>query len=368
MALGHKPRLAIAALAVSHGLVLLAGFFAPYDPAFQDRQLPFAPPTHIHFLDSRGNFHFRPFVYRWKTDPEGDGTYREDRTLAYPVRFFFSGPQYTLLGPLVSRRHLFGVEEPGKLFLIGSDAYGRDQFSRFLYGGRISLFAGLLATAVSLSLGILLGGLAGFYGRWLDELIMRSAEIFLALPWLYLLFAVRAFLPLQIAPTEIFVLLITIIGVIGWARPARLIRGVVLSAKERDYVLAAKGFGASDIYLLRRHVLPQAFSVALTQAAVLVPRYVMAEVVLSFFGLGVSEPAPSWGNILANLKHYDVLESYWWMFLPAVALVPIFLAYYDIFSYYGYCFAGARRSESSRELPKLSTALGVESRTGKSHR
>jgi peptide/nickel transport system permease protein len=324
MAIPNKPRLALAALAVSHGLVLLAGFFAPYDSASPGRELPFAPPTGIHFIDSQGKLHLRPFVYLWKADAGSDGGYREDRSVAYPVRFFVPGP------------HLFGTDRPAKIFLIGSDAYGRDQFSRFLYGGRISLFAGLLATAVSLSLAMVLGGLAGFYGGWLDELIMRTAEIFLALPWLYLLFAVRAFLPLQIAPNGIFLLLITVMGVIGWARPARLIRGVVLSAKERDYVLAAKGFGASDIYLLRRHVLPQASSVALAQAAVFIPKYVLAEVVLSLFGLGVSEPAPSWGNLLANLRQYNVLESYWWMFLPLFALIPIFLAYHSIFSYYGY--------------------------------
>ncbi len=340
MAIRNKPRLAIAALAISHGMVLLAGFFAPYDPASQDRELPFAPPTRIHFLDGQKKLHLRPFVYQSRANAERDGVYHEDLSVAYPLRFFVSGTQYTVLGGLVSQRHLFGTDQPAKILLIGSDAYGRDQLSRFLYGGRISLLAGLLATAVSLSLGLMLGGMAGFYGRWLDELIMRAAEIFLALPWLYLLFAVRAFLPLQITPTGIFLLLITIMGVVGWARPARLIRGVVLSARERDYVLAARGFGASDIYLLRRHVLPQAFSVALTQAAILIPTYVLAEVVLSFFGLGVSEPTASWGNLLANLRQYNVLESYWWMFIPAVILIPVFLAYYSLFSYYGYYLAG----------------------------
>jgi len=317
MATRKKSRLAIAVLVVSHGLVLLAGFFAPYDPGSQNRDLPFAPPTRIHFIDAQKKLHLRPFVYLRRANAE-------DRSTAYPVRFF------------VSRWHLFGADEPAKLFLIGSDAYGRDQFSRFLYGGRISLLAGLLATAISLTLGMMLGGAAGFYGRWLDELIMRTAEIFLALPWLYLLFAVRAFLPLHITPNGVFLLLITVIGAVGWARPARLIRGVVLSAKERDYVLAARGFGASDLYLLRRHVLPQAFGVVLAQATVLIPTYILAEVVLSFFGLGVSEPAPSWGNLLANLRQYNVLESYWWMFLPALALIPIFLAYYSVLSYHGY--------------------------------
>jgi peptide/nickel transport system permease protein len=322
----NKPRLAIAVLTVSHGLVLLAGLFAPYDPGSQNRELSFAPPTQIHFIDAEKKLHLRPFVYRLRADAENDG-YREDRSQAYPLRFF-------------SRRHLFGTDPPSKIFLMGSDAYGRDQFSRFLCGGRISLFAGLLATVISLSVGMMLGGAAGLYGGWVDDLVMRTAEIFLALPWLYLLFAVRAFLPLHIAPNGIFLLLISVIGVVGWARPGRLIRGIVLSARERNYVLAARGFGASDIYLLRRHVLPQAVSVALAQAAILIPTYVLAEVVLSFFGLGVSEPAPSWGNLLANLREYNVLESYWWMLLPALALIPVFLAYYCLFSYYGYYSAG----------------------------
>jgi peptide/nickel transport system permease protein len=157
---------------------------------------------------------------------------------------------------------------------------------------------------------------------------MRTGELFVALPWLYLLFAVRAVLPLHIAGWQVFLLLVAVMGLIGWARPARLIRGVVLSAKERNFVLAARGFGASDFYLLSRHILPQASGVILTQLALLVPQYVLAEVTLSFLGLGVSEPTPSWGSLLSSLQQYYVLSSYWWMFLPAVLLVPVFLLYY----------------------------------------
>jgi peptide/nickel transport system permease protein len=176
-------------------------------------------------------------------------------------------------------------------------------------------------------MGCLLGVLAGFYGTWLDAVIMRLAELFLALPWLYLLFALRAFLPLHISPVEAFLLLIGVIGFVGWARPARMIRGIVLSAKERGYVLAARGFGASDSYVLCRHILPQTLSVVLTQAALLIPQYILAEVTLSFLGLGVGEPLPSWGNMLANLQQYHVLVSYWWMFFPGLILIPIFLSY-----------------------------------------
>jgi len=175
-----------------------------------------------------------------------------------------------------------------------------------------------------------LGGLAGFYGAWVDETIMRIAELFLALPWLYLLFAVRMALPLQIEPAQAFLLVLAVIGLIGWARPARLIRGVVLSAKLRDYVVAARSLGASDLYLLRRHVWPQVLGIVLTQGALLAPQFILAEVTLSFFGLGVGEPVPSWGNMLASLQRYQVLSSYWWMFVPGLALIPVFLLYYEL--------------------------------------
>jgi peptide/nickel transport system permease protein len=222
------------------------------------------------------------------------------------------------------------VEAPAEIFLAGTDNYGRDQFSRILYGGQISVAAGLLATGASLLLGLLIGCVAGFYGKWVDESAMRLAELFLVLPWLYLLLAVRAFLPLHISPAQTFFLLVVVIGTIGWARPARLIRGIVLGAKNRKYVTASRGFGASDYYILRRHVLPHTYGILLTQAALLVPQYVIAEVTLSFFGLGLSEPMPSWGNLLANLQQYNVLVSYWWMFLPAVALVLVSFGYLSV--------------------------------------
>src|SRR5260370_4911535 len=138
---------------------------------------------------------------------------------------------------------------------------------------------------------------------------MRVAELFVALPWLYLLFALRAFLPLAVSPVQAFFLIITVIGAVCWARPARLIRGVVLSAKERDFVRAARGFAATDWYLLRRHILPETSSVVLTQAAILVPQFVLAAMTLSFLGLGVPQAGPTWGSLLASLQQYSVLVS-----------------------------------------------------------
>ncbi len=334
MSLCKRAPLTIAVLLIFHGIVLLAGFFAPYSPEMQKRLLAFAPPTRIHFVDAQRKFHIRPFVYALMPRPGTFNQYEEDTKTAYPVDFFVAGAGYRILGVISSRRHLFGTDRQAPMFLMGTDGYGRDQFSRLLYGGRISLFTGLLAAAIAVSLGLGLGGIAGYYGGWVDDALMRMAEIFLAMPWLYLLLAVRAALPLHIEPQQAFVLLIVVLGMVGWARPARLIRGVVLSAKQREYVLAAKGFGASDLYILRTHVLPQAFGVALNQAALYIPQYILAEVTLSFFGLGVSEPVPSWGNMLAGLQRYFVLESCWWMFAPAAALVIVLLAYYRMFSCY----------------------------------
>ncbi len=326
---GRRRRLilALVPLAVLHGVVALAGFFAPYHYATQSRMLPYAPPTPIHFTDPTGDWHLRPFVYEMVPEDSGFG-YREDPSRAYPIRFLVRGEPYRVLGLFTSELHLFGVEEPGRVFLCGSDGFGRDQLSRLLYGGRISLLSGLLATVLSLGLGMLLGTLAGFYGRWTDAVLMRGAELFMALPWLYLLLGARAFLPLSISPTQAFLLLVTLIGAIGWARPARLIRGVVLSARERDYVQAARGFGAGDCYLIWRHLLPQTLSVVLTQAALLIPQYILAEVTLSFLGLGIAEPVPSWGTMLGELQKYHVLSSYWWMFFPGVVLVVFFMAYH----------------------------------------
>ncbi len=313
-------------LAVLHGIVVCAGFFAPYDPGEQDRKSPYLPPMHLHLLDSKGHLHARPFVYSLKLREGSFDQYEEDTTEPHPLKFFLRGGYYRLLGFLPGRRHFFGAEN-ARIYLLGTDAYGRDQLSRLLFGGQVSLLAGLLGAGITLLIGLCIGAVAGYYGGWTDSLLMRLAELFLALPWLYLLFAMRAFLPLAVSPLKAFFLIIAVIGMVGWARPARLVRGVVLSAKERDFVRAARGFGATNGYLLRRHILPETSSVLLTQAAILIPQYVLAEMTLSFLGFGVPEPVPSWGNLLSSLQQYSVLVSYWWMYLPALAMAPFFLGY-----------------------------------------
>jgi peptide/nickel transport system permease protein len=314
-------------LAVIHLSVLLAGFFSPYNFATQDRELPYCPPTRIHWVDKDGRLRWRPFVYRSVESVGEFQRYEEDQRTRYPIHALTRGAMYTIAGVVTWDRHLFGVDPPARLLLMGSDGYGRDLFSRILFGGQISLFAGLLATLLSLIFGTILGALAGFYEGSLDAFIMRCVELFLALPWLYLLLALRGLLPLRTSSEQTFLLFIITIGFVGWARPARLIRGVVLSVKQRKHLLAAKSFGASDLYLLRCHIFPEIRGLVLTQAALLIPQYVLAEVTLSFLGLGVGEPTPSWGGILAELQQYHVLVSKWWMFFPGLILIPVILSY-----------------------------------------
>jgi peptide/nickel transport system permease protein len=313
-------------LAALHLGAIGAGFFAPGDYAEQNRSLPFAPPTRLHFMEPNGRFHLRPFVCRWSPRSQ-EVAYSEDCACRSQLQFFVTGARYRLFGLLQANRHLFGVQRPAYIYLMGTDNFGRDQLTRFLYGAQLSLLAGLLACGISLSLGILFGTLAGYYRGWADSCIMGAADLSLALPWLYLLFAARALLPLGATPSTVFLMVVAIIGVVGWARPARLIRNTVLTAVERGYVLLSKGFGGSDLHVLLTHIKPQIRSVVMTQASLLIPRYILAEVVLSFLGLGVNEPTASWGTMLAPVQQYSVVSSYWWMCLPALLLVPTCMSY-----------------------------------------
>ena len=259
-------------LASVHFLAIIAGFIAPYNYATQDREHPYARPARIHFRDCAGKFHPRPFIYATNPRDGAVNDSQEDCSQPEPIALFTRGDQYMLGGLIPSDLHLLGVSAPGRLYLLGTDSFGRDEFSRILYGAQVSLFAGLLAAALALSMGMLVGTVAGTFGGWVDESAMRMAEIFIAVPWFYLLLAVRAVLPLHVSPLSAFTLVVAVIGLLNWGQPARLVRGVVLSGRERNFVQAARGFGANRFYLLKRHLLPMSFSVALTQMDIWFPR------------------------------------------------------------------------------------------------
>lgn len=310
-----------------HLLALGADWIAPYDYAAQHRDFAYSRPTKVRFVDHEGRFHLRPFVYAQEQNSALPSGLAGESPAIAPIRFFVPSPPRQGLGVFTAKFRLFGVDEPARLFLLGTDHLGRDLFSRLLYGARVSLFAGLFGAALSVTVGLALGTLAGFYGGRTDDVLMRLTELFLALPWLYLLFGVRAVLPLELGAMQALLLFVAIVAGIGWARPARLFRGVTLATKKRTFVAAARAVGASDSQLLRHHILPHNFRVFRVQFALLVPRFVLAEVTLSFLGLGVGEPVPSLGSLLAVLQEYHVLVSYGWMFAPAVALLAVVLCY-----------------------------------------
>jgi peptide/nickel transport system permease protein len=316
-----KPGKAVIAagvvLAFLHLIALIPGFLAPYPYTEQHRDSAFQPPARIHFIDVAGKVHLRPFIY--------SATMQNRQSIYFLVHSY----EYSFFG-MTSDRHLFGAKNGVRIFVLGTDALGRDQFSRLIDGTRISLGAAWIATLLSLGLGITLGTIAGFFGGLVDDLVMRMVEVSLSLPWFYLLLGARAFLPLNLPPAAGYFIVIGVIGILGWAQPARLIRGVSLEARQRGYVAAAASFGASSAYLIRVHVLPDTLNVAAIQAALLMPRYIIAELTLSFLGLGLDEPLPSWGKMLSGVQQYSILTSSWWMLLPAVGPAVIALCCFTI--------------------------------------
>jgi peptide/nickel transport system permease protein len=323
-------RRAIVLVAVAvHAIVLAAPWLAPYDPAAQRRLLAFAPPSRPHAIDPQGRWHLRPFVCAIEPSADAPFRYTEDCSRMYFLRSFVSRTE-TVGFTTRKTLHVFGVDEPGELFLFGTDEFGRDVFSRVLIGARISLLMAISAASLSLALGVLFGSLAGYLGGAVDAMVSGATELVLALPWLYLLLAVRAAMPLSLTPTEAFVIIMILLGAIGWARPARLVRAVVASARTNDYVVAARTAGASTPHVLRRHLLPQLPVVLVPLALQLVPQFILGETTLSLFGLGVPEPAPSWGTLLASAQRPQVLVDTWWLLAPVAGLIGICVMYYTL--------------------------------------
>ena len=310
----RKLSIAVGTLVLIHAAAIAAGFIAPYSYREQNRNAPRRAPTEIRFIDDDRRWHLRPFI----ESADGDEI--------VPLRFFVRGARYSLFGVVSTDVHLFGVDEPHRVFVLGTDALGRDYFSRLAYGAQLSLTAGLVAAALALIVALVLGAAAGYGGRRIDAAITWMGDVFLSLPWLYLLLAARAFLPLDLEPEQAYIVIVVLLGAVGWAAPMRILRAVVVGAKGREFVGAARSAGAGHVYILTRHVLPQTFSTLATQAALLIPAYMLAEVTLSFVGLGVGEPRPSWGNMLAELPGTSALSGEPWMFAPAILLGRCYMA------------------------------------------
>ncbi|MCM8785208.1 MAG: ABC transporter permease [Candidatus Omnitrophica bacterium] len=299
-------------------LAILADFIAPYPFNKQFRDYPLCPPTKIHFFDHNKKFHLRPFVYEVKLVNPALNQYEIVKERICPVYFFVKGEKKKILGIFPSTRNLFGTKE-GKIFLFGTDMHGRDIFSRILYGARISLSIGIIGVSISFFLGFLIGGISGYFGGKIDNILMRLVEIFMMFPAFYLMLALRAVFPLNLSSFQIYLLIVIILSLIGWAGLARIIRGMVLSIKEEEYVLAAKSLGLSSFRIIFKHIIPNTFSYSITAITLSIPGYILGESTLSLLGLGIQEPYPSWGNMLSVcIGNLRVLSNAPWMLIPGL--------------------------------------------------
>jgi peptide/nickel transport system permease protein len=326
-----KSPLAIAGGAVLsffYLLALFAPFVAPYPQEEMDRAKYFHPPQGLHWFHADGGFSVRPFIREMRLIDVGSFEYQEDLSAELPVRFFVRGYEYRLFGMIPSNLHLYGVDPPGRFFLFGSDSFGRDVLSRLLYGAQISLTVGIVGIAISFTLGMLLGGIAGYFGGLADTIIMRVTELLLSIPSLYLIIALRAVFPIDLPSRQVYLGIVAILAFIGWAGLARVIRGLVLSMRKSDYVTAAEALGFSRLRVIARHVLPNTMSYVIVAATLSIPGYILGEVVLSFLGVGVQEPSASWGNMLNQARSIRALTTFPWLLLvPGMAIFMTVMAF-----------------------------------------
>lgn len=322
--------IALAILFIIYFALLFADFIAPYSKDFSDRTMSYAPPSKIFIINEHGKLSL-PYTYNYTRgfDPEAmQVDYKLDRSQKYYLHFFTRGEKYKILGLIPCSRHFVGVApSEGRLYLLGTDINGRDVFSRILFGGRISMTIGFLALFVLFPIGLLYGGISGYFGGMVDTLMMRFAEAVMSIPSFYLLIILAAILPSNMTSIQRFILIVVILALIGWAGFARVIRGMVLSIKTQEFVQAAQSIGASKLRIIIKHILPQTTSFVIVAMTLSVPSYILAESGLSFLGLGIQQPDASWGNMLKEAQEYiNILYRPW-------LLTPGFLIFVAVLSF-----------------------------------
>lgn len=323
-----KHKMAVASL-VLLGLLYLAmafgGFIAPYAEATEDRARSFMPPSRI-MADGGGLFVRNAEVTI--DAASGQEIVTTDRTQKFHVKLFVKGDDYHLFGFIPANTHLFGVEKPAGIYLFGTDQSGRDIFSRTLYGARISLTVGVMAIFIVIPLGMLIGGIAGYYGGWVDNILMRIVEALMAFPTFYLLlFLFGVTYKWDVTPTQRYVMIVVIMSLIGWTSLARVIRGQVLALKTQEYVEASLAAGASSLWVITRHILPQTATWVTISASLMVPNFILGESALSMIGLGVQQPAASWGNLLEDARSISSLTLHPWLMIPGFFIVATVVAF-----------------------------------------
>jgi peptide/nickel transport system permease protein len=317
---------ALLVLGLLYGCALLAPFLAPYPVSEQSLNHSFHPPTRLFWQE--GRLHAQVYA---NVDLAA-AQYQPVPDQSFPLKFFAEGRPYHLLGFIPLRYHLFlpDTDDPNaRVYLLGSDSTGRDVFSRLLYGSQVSLSIGLIGISITLVMGFLVGGLAGYFGGRVDFLAMRTVEFLMAVPGLYLLLALRATLAPHFQSGEMYLLIVVILAFIGWAGTARVIRGLALTLRNRPFVLAAECLGQSTFNILMKHILPNLVSYLLVAATLSIPSYILGEAALSFLGLGIQEPSASWGLMLSQAQN-DMkvfMLNFWWLLTPGAAIFVTVIAF-----------------------------------------
>jgi peptide/nickel transport system permease protein len=330
----RKHKMALVSTVVLVLFYLIGGFcefLAPHDPHRYNVKLVLAPPQSLHFVGQDG-FHMRPFVYAIRSERNMETLrveFEVDTTQRYPLRFFVHGDPYKFWGLWETDVHLIGLvdESDPMLLLFGADDMGRDVLSRILYGTRISLSIGLIGVALSLLLGVLIGGISGYFGGVADMLIQRSIEFLRSIPAIPLWLTLAAALPRDWTPIQIYFGITVILSLLGWTGLARVVRGRFLSLREEDFVLAARLSGASELRVILYHMVPSFTSHLVASLTLSIPAMILSETSLSFLGLGLQAPIVSWGVLLQAAQNLRSIVHAPWMFLPGLAIVIAVLAF-----------------------------------------
>jgi peptide/nickel transport system permease protein len=320
-------------LAVFYLVALFADFVAPQDPNAINARFRLVPPSSITFFDPDGDFTFWPGVNPLVPARDTNTlrlSYTADPSIWYPIQLVGHGPSYKLWGVLETDVHLFrlGPEAPDQtLFLLGTDRLGRDLLSRVVHGARLSLSIGLVSVALSFLLGIVFGGISGYYGGWIDTVVQRAIEFLRSIPRIPLWMALAAAVPPRWPVEYTYFAITLIISLVGWTGLARVVRGRFLSLREEDFVLAARLSGARQPRIIFRHMLPSFTSHIIAAVTLAIPGTILGETALSFLGLGLREPAISWGVLLQDAQNVQAVALSPWLMLPAVPLIVTIMAF-----------------------------------------